>query len=288
MPLADVTELLVLQDDPRVLRFHSFSVNSLAAGQILIKIDKFGLTANNISYIATGKSLRYFDFFPADDKHYGKMNVWGFGTVTASNHAEVKTGERLWGYFPFASHLLCTPGTVSSTQIVLSRPDLPKDRLVYLTYTRLNNPAADPLPVPKELEDHAMLFRGLWATGFLLADHLVQKNYLGATSKRVLISSASSKTGYGLAFCIKALDPSSTTVGLTSKRNVDFVRSLGLYDDIVAYDEIKNELKVRDGVMVDMAGDGSVNKSVFDRLGSSNLKGHVRVGAVSLPSAALM
>ena len=55
MALANVTELLVEQDDPRVLRFHSFAVNDLKEGEVLISIDKFGLTANNISYIATGK-----------------------------------------------------------------------------------------------------------------------------------------------------------------------------------------------------------------------------------------
>lgn len=51
MAVANVTELLVEQDDPRILRFHSFAVDSVKDNQILISIDKAGLTANNISYI---------------------------------------------------------------------------------------------------------------------------------------------------------------------------------------------------------------------------------------------
>ena len=44
MPIATVTELLVEQDDPRNLQFYNFPVEKVADGQILIRIDKFGLT----------------------------------------------------------------------------------------------------------------------------------------------------------------------------------------------------------------------------------------------------
>ncbi|KAI9016702.1 hypothetical protein DFJ74DRAFT_678011 [Hyaloraphidium curvatum] len=280
MALANITELFVEQDDPRNVHLESRAVADLANDEVLIKIEKFGLTANNVSYIITGKSLRYFDFFPAQDKKYGKMNVWGFGIVVKSKHAVVKEGERLWGYFPFASHLVCTPGTVTSTHIVLSRPDLPKDRLAYLTYTRLSG--EDPLRVPAELEDHAMVFSPLWSTGFMLADFLSQKTYLGATSKAVIITSASSKTSYALAFCLRTVDKSARVIGLTSKRNVPFVEGLRLYDEIVTYDDIKEKLTVYDGgaVMVDMAGDSKVTRAVYERYGGeANLKGTVRVGA---------
>jgi hypothetical protein len=32
-----------------------------------MKIEKFGLTANNVSYAITGDSIGYWGYFPADD-----------------------------------------------------------------------------------------------------------------------------------------------------------------------------------------------------------------------------
>eukprot|EP00977_Amphora_coffeiformis_P006791 scaffold1485_cov171-Amphora_coffeaeformis.AAC.30 len=38
---------------------------SLKEGDVLIKIEKFAMTANNISYAATGGALKYWNFFPS-------------------------------------------------------------------------------------------------------------------------------------------------------------------------------------------------------------------------------
>ena len=38
---------------------------ALAPGTARLRIDAFGLTANNVSYAAFGDMLRYWDFFPA-------------------------------------------------------------------------------------------------------------------------------------------------------------------------------------------------------------------------------
>ena len=40
---------------------------ALAADQVLLAVDRFALTANNITYALTGDMLGYWTFFPADD-----------------------------------------------------------------------------------------------------------------------------------------------------------------------------------------------------------------------------
>ena len=39
----------------------------LAADQVLLRVDEFALTANNITYAVAGESMRYWDFFPAEE-----------------------------------------------------------------------------------------------------------------------------------------------------------------------------------------------------------------------------
>ena len=50
----------------------------------------------------------------------------------------------------------------------------------------------------------------------------------------MLLSSASSKTAYGLAHLVHARG--IKVIGLTSAGNADFVKSLGCYDEVVTYD----------------------------------------------------
>ena len=79
---------------------------------LLIKIDRFAFTANNITYAVLGDQLKYWQLFPAPEK-FGNIPVWGFGEVIASKHPGVATGERLFGYFPMATHLVIEAADVS-------------------------------------------------------------------------------------------------------------------------------------------------------------------------------
>jgi hypothetical protein len=72
---------------------------------LLLKIDRFAFTANNITYAVLGDQLKYWELFPAP-KDFGNIPVWGFGEVIASRHPGVCEGERLFGYFPMATHLV--------------------------------------------------------------------------------------------------------------------------------------------------------------------------------------
>jgi|GEM_PF-6454692 len=92
-------------------------IAELAEGEVLISVDKFALTANNITYGVAGDTIGYWQFFPAhdpQDQGFGCIPVWGFGDVIASNHEDVPIGERLYGYFPMASHVVLAPTKVTT------------------------------------------------------------------------------------------------------------------------------------------------------------------------------
>ena len=70
-----VSEELVLPDDNE---------------SVLLAIDKFALTANNITYGITGDILGYWQFFPTQ-KPWGRLPVMGFAQVVRSNHPEIQS-----------------------------------------------------------------------------------------------------------------------------------------------------------------------------------------------------
>ena len=86
----------------------------LGANQVRLSVDRFGITANNITYGLFGVAMRYWDFFPAADGEHGRLPVWGFGTVVESRHPDIATGRRLYGYWQklrlSGSSFFCGPG----------------------------------------------------------------------------------------------------------------------------------------------------------------------------------
>ena len=73
----------------------------------------------------------------------------------------------------------------------------------------------------------------------------------------VIVTSASSKTSIALAHCL-ARRGGARVIGLTSAANQEFVRKLGLYDEIVRYDAADSLPSEGRAVLVDMAGNAAV------------------------------
>src|SRR5664279_694932 len=192
---------------------------AVVAGQVRMRIDSFALTSNNITYGAFGSAMHYWDFFPLADPALGCIPVWGFATVTESRASGVAEGDRFYGYFPMADDVVLEPASVRAdgfTDGALHRRELAK---VYNRYLRCD---ADPL-YDAAHEGLLALLRPLFTTSFLIEDFLHENGCFGA--RRVLISSASSKTAYGLAFCLAGRRAAGggggpTAVGLTSPGDV--------------------------------------------------------------------
>jgi hypothetical protein len=242
-----------------------------ADGQILVRIDKFALTANNVTYALAGDALGYWKFFPAEEP-WGVVPVWGFGDVVATRTSDILVGERLWGYWPMASHVVLTPSKVSPRGFHEVSPHRQGLAAAYNSYARTNN---DP-PELKALEDRRAILFPLYATSYILCDYLADNAVFGAQD--VLISSISSKTSMGLGKLLMAAgEGRPRVIGLTSPANVNYVRGLGVCDEVATYAEISSLDGARAAVFVDMAGQGDVVAAVHACYGA-NLKASVAVG----------
>ncbi|RYF65155.1 MAG: DUF2855 family protein [Comamonadaceae bacterium] len=242
------TTLLVRQDQLATTRLHTAEDAPLTEGQVRVRIEQFALTANNITYAAMGEMLQYWQFFPAGEAGWGIVPVWGFGTVVQSQHADVAAGERLYGYWPMASQSVLSPHRVTAAGFSDGAPHRAALHAVYNQYLRT---AADPF-YRADTEGVQALLRPLFVTSWLIDDFLDDQQFFGA--KRMLLSSASSKTAYGTAFQLAQRD-GIEVIGLTSPGNVAFCESLGCYDRVVAYDALESQLDgAAPSVYIDFAG----------------------------------
>ena len=104
-------DFLVNKNDWKQNRFDDAPVPDLADGQVLFRVDRFALTANNISYALAGDMLGYWRFFPAPEG-WGRLPTMGFGDVIASSHPDVAEGTRCFGFYPMSRYLVIEPGAV--------------------------------------------------------------------------------------------------------------------------------------------------------------------------------
>lgn len=255
----------VLRDDLRKTRVVDAAPGGvLGEGEVKLVVDSFGLSANNVTYAAFGESMAYWRFFPASDDRWGCVPVWGFGDVVDSNAPGIDVGERFYGYFPMAreARMRVEAGKGGMVAVDDHRRQLPA---IYNQYL----PTSPDAPH----QDETLLLRPLFATSFLIEAFLAGQGYFGAEA--VVLSSASSKTAYGLAFILARAAGSPEVIGLTSARNRAFVEQLGLYNRVLTYDEI--ELDPDALVYVDMAGDAAVREAVH-RLAGDRLRHSAVVG----------
>jgi len=158
---------------------------------LLVRVDRFAFTANNITYAVLGDALKYWQLFPAP-QGFGNVPVWGFGEVIVSRHPDIAVGERLFGYFPMATHLVIEAADV-------------------------------------------------------------------------------------LAHLLHTLRKDIKVIGLTSASNVAFVKSLGCYDEIVAYDRVTSLPPDSPVAYVDMAGNSELRATLHGHFGDQ-MKYSGRVG----------
>ncbi len=226
-------------------------------GEAVLRIESFGLTSNNITYAVFGDAMSYWNFFPASDADWGKLNVWGYAHVEDSRHPDLAEGTRVYGYLPCASHLVVTPDRIDKKGFVDAAPHRAQLPSAYQGY---RNVETDPV-YSADLEAEHILFFPLFFTSFLIDDFLADEDFFGADT--IVISSASSKTAIIAAYLL-AKRTGITTVGLTSAGNREFVEGLGIYDSVHLYDGV-SDLPGERAVYVDIAGDGAVRTDVHAR-----------------------
>lgn len=242
----------------------------LQDGQVLLQIESFALTSNNITYAAFGDAMNYWGFYPVAPESgeatspWGRIPVWGFATVTESRTEGIAVGEKFYGYYPMASSVVLTPTRVSPTSFVEAAPHRAALAAVYNQYVRCS---ADPFYTP-DTENVQSLLRPLFITSWLIDDFLADNAFFGTTTSGqrpvMLLSSASSKTAYGTAFQL-AQRPELEVVGLTSPGNIAFCESLGCYSRVLSYDQLDQIATDTPMVYVDFAGNADLRRAVHTR-----------------------
>ena len=255
----NTTTRLVRQNQLADTAVRTTADSALQDGEIRVRVDRFALTSNNITYAAMGDMLQYWQFFPSGEAGWGIIPVWGFGTVQASRHPDIPVGEHLYGYWPMATHAVLAPHRVSTTGFSDGAPHRAGLHAVYNHYLRTNT---DPFYQPFN-EDIQALLRPLFITSWLIDDFLADQQFFGAST--VLLSSASSKTAYGTAFEL-AKRPGIQVVGLTSATNRAFCESLGCYHRVLAYEELEQLPAQPASVYVDFAGSVALRERVHRQL----------------------
>lgn len=248
-------DLLVARDDLSNTDLVQRSTPDISEAQLLLKIDRVGMTANNVTYAQTGDAMQYWNFFPAAEG-WGRVPLWGFADVVASRVPGIELGARVYGYLPTSSHLVVQPGRVAPGGFADEsehRASLPR------VYNRYALTAGDP-SYAAEQEDLQILYRPLFFTSFMLDDFLGDNDFFGA--QKVLVSSASSKTAYGTAFCLSLRERRPELIGLTSAKNVGFTESLDCYDRVVSYDDVESIAADVSTTYVDVAGNQELRSRI--------------------------
>jgi len=248
----------VRKDQLATTRLQTAADPPLADGQVRVRIDRFALTSNNITYAAFGDAMRYWQFFPADEEGWGQIPVWGFASVVQSLHPGVAVGERLYGYWPMASGTVLSPDRLSPARFTDAAPHRAELPAVYNQYFRCDT---DPL-YTADTEDLQSLLRPLFITSWLIDDFMADNDFFGA--RTLLLSSASSKTAYGTAFQLHQRQ-GIEVVGLTSAANVAFCESLGCYHRVVTYDALGAIAADTPCVYIDFAGNGGLRTAIHTR-----------------------
>lgn len=246
--------------------------STVGDNEVLVKVDRFAFTANNITYAAMGEPLQYWQFFPPHDDNidnndntekWGIIPVWGFADVIKSNHPELPIGERLFGYFPPADDLVMKP--TKMTPMGLSDGSAHRAQLppTYNMYQRVNHEPG----YYKASDNQRMLLFPLHMASFCLYDLLKSNEWFGA--EQVVIISASSKTSTGLAYGLMDDKDAPHIIGLTSEHHLDFVNSIDAYDSVLSYDTLEQIDATKPTVIVDMSANAELLSRLHKHLGDN-------------------
>ena len=242
-------------------RIHESALPALAPGQVRMRIERFAVTANTVTYATTGDVLGYWDFFPTGDPGWGCVPAMGWAEVVESQHSGIPVGSRYYGWYPMARYVDFT-ATPTGDGFRDDGPHRAAHAPVYRAYVATDR---DPFhEAGSDAEDRHALLRGLYITGWLAEDFFADHDWFGA--RRVLVLSASSKTAIGFAHCADAR-AGIEVIGVTSTYNHAFTHSLGCYDEVICYDDLRAVPSSSSIVSIDMAGSGPLLAAVHAHFG---------------------
>lgn len=217
----------------------------LEPGEVEFDVERFALSANNLTYAASGESLGYWSLFGAPEG-WGIVPAWGYAVARRSCCEHAPVGARVFGLVPMGSRFRLRPRRVRLGLLDQS----PQRQSLNPAYNLYRDAPAGDL-----IEDELVAaLRPLAILGFVLADHLADADL--SVAQAVVITSASSRTAISLGWMLGP-EQGRRRIGVSSIRNRGFAADSGAFDDVLAYGDAP---PVADSawILVDFTGDPDV------------------------------
>ena len=235
----------------------------LAEGAVLLRVQRFGLSSNNLaSALSPGLESSWPRMFAATQGQ-GRLPVWGYAEVVASNRAGYEPGMGFYGYFPMSRFVMLHSGQQTAGGCEFD-------------HTFFSGGGSDVSMASVENlsdVDLQILLRPLLSTGFLIAQELMESQFWH--TRQIIVTCASSKTAIGLAYFLQdyflreGLSNAPQIIGLTAENHLGFVRQNTHFDQALSYEQFRL-LDPCDSVLVDFSGNyrirGLLHYFLKDRL----------------------
>jgi hypothetical protein len=254
----------VRRDDPlHEVRVVDDVVRPADAGEVVLAVERFSVTANNLTYALLGDRLGHWAPFPAASPGWGRAPAWGHAVVVDGDPELAVPGTRWSGYLPMATHFRVRAERHGDRL----RAVAPERAGMLPLYRDLSPLAATPEEGAREAVAVAML------TG--TAPALIDDLLAGAGTGRVVVSSATSKTALTSALLLS--QRGVEVVGITSSAHVGAAERAGVYAAVVTYDDLGSLARSPAAAYLDVAGRPAVTAAVHSRLGPA-LRRSIAVG----------
>jgi hypothetical protein len=257
------------QPDIAALQFQLGMTKNVQFLPLNKNVDSIPLAENEVLFVPVSLAAnRYITFYNSgyliqdienfvdpkgvqNTRSFKSAPCWGRCKVYRSNHPNMQEGSTYYGFWPLAAYCVRSVCDVDDQAFI-----------AYLNLPTFSGPKEWLKLIKMEDDSNAMDNYEYMKIGITYARELEDMNYFDA--ERLVISSASSASGQIIAMCLKELNPSFTVIGLTSERNLEFVKQFSYFDEVYPYDEIKSGPNANKSLYFDALGWESVTKDVFE------------------------
>jgi hypothetical protein len=229
-------------------------------GSVLLQIERFVLSSNNVTYALNGDRLGYWAPFPAGEPGWGRVPAWGAARAIDGDPELARPGELFIGFLPMATHVLVQAEPLRDGL----RATAPERDGLYPLYRDMTR-------VDDDIDDDELAVLPGVPTAAHLADELQ-----ASSPAQVVFSSATSRTALTTAVLLRRAG--IRVVGLTAATRIGVAALAGVFDDVLSYDEIADIAPVVGTAYADVAGRPEFTAAVHRALGPA-LARSLRIGA---------